>query len=109
MASSSVLPAAQPLESACIWLSDASLWKKYNIPVGRYLKRWSRSDHTGVHSILAEGSNGGGVGVTSAALGGRPYCASLNSRTSFGKMASPGAKSVNRRATLISSPWKIPE
>ena len=31
-------------------------------------------------------------------------CASLNSRTSFGRMASPGGKSVNRRFTLISSP-----
>ena len=33
-----------------------------------------------------------------------PDCASLNSSTSFGRMASPGAKSVNRRVTLISSP-----
>src|SRR6266566_6894500 len=105
MASSMVLPAAQPLESA--WISPGPLWKKYNKLVGRYLKRSSRSDQTGDHSISIEGSNGGGVGVISGPTIDRRsprYCASLNKRTSFGGIASPGGKSVNRRVTLISSP-----
>ena len=76
------IPGRSPLRACCRRRSrwnrraygcrNASLWKKYSIPVGRYLKRWSRSDHTGVHSILAAGSNGGGVGVTSSSLGRAP-------------------------------------
>src|SRR6202035_3727971 len=96
MASSRVLPAARPLESAWIWpAAEFPLWKKYNRLGGRYLKRWSRSDQNGDHSILADGSNGAGVGMWSESLGGvlcSRYCASLNSSTSFGRMASPAGK-----------------
>jgi len=64
------------------------------------LKRSSRRDHTGDHSISADRSNGSGVGVPSISVGAWSprYCASLNSRTSLGTMASPDGKSANRRS-----------
>src|SRR5947208_12214160 len=67
------------------WSPDAS-WKKYRRPVGRCLKRSSRSDQTGDHSISAEGSKRRNPSPEDdARLWPCSCCASLNSRTSLGK------------------------
>jgi hypothetical protein len=63
MASSSVLPAAQPLESA--WKAAGPSVEKIQQAGRKIFEALSRSDQTGDHSISADGSNGAGVGDSS--------------------------------------------